>query len=191
MSLFRLARKNIHNYAAQRLNQFIWIAMSTMLCFFIISVRSNEAVIEKMQHTPFLLAPLYYGGILLFFVCTAVTYQMTKRFLKNRKQELLLYETIGMKKRKIFCLFCQEQLLICGGAVLFGFIHGMLFLKLFTVIFIKLTGVHGINSVPITLYALSVTTMLVSIIILLSIWQCYKFIKKFQCEQLYKIEKKA
>ncbi|MDZ5606826.1 ABC transporter permease [Bacillus pseudomycoides] len=191
MSLFRLAKKNIQNYAAQRLKQFIWIAMSTMLYFFIISVQSNEAVIEKMQHTPSLLAPLYYGEILLFFVCTAVTYQMTNRFLKNRKQELLLYKTAGMKKRKIFCLFCQEQLLIYGGAVLFGCIHGMLFLKLFTVIFIKLMGGHGINSVPITLYALSVTTMLVVIIILLSIWQCYKFIEEFKCEQLNKVEEKA
>ncbi len=191
MSLFRLAKKNIQNYAAQRLKQFIWIAMSTMLYFFIISIRSNEAVIEKIQHIPFLLATLYYGEVLLFFVCTAVAYQMTKRFLKNRKQELLLYETAGMKKRKIFCLLCQEQFLIYGGAILFGFIHGMLFLKLFTVIFIKLIGVHGINSVPITLYALSITTMLVVIIILLSIWQCYKFIQEFKHEQLYKVEEKA
>ncbi|WP_410983314.1 ABC transporter permease [Bacillus cereus] len=191
MSLFRLARKNIQNYAAQRLKQFIWIALSTMLGFFIISIRSDEAVIEKMQHTPFLLVPLYYGGLLLFFVCTAVTYKMTNRFLKNRKQELLLYETTGMQKRKIFWLFCQEQLLICGGAVLFGLIHGMLFLKLFTVIFIKLIGAHGISSVPITLYAVSVTIVLIGIIIVLSIWQCYKFIQEFKCEQLYKIEKKA
>lgn len=191
MSLFRLARKNIQNYAAQRLKQFIWIAMSTMLYFFIISVRSNEAVIEKIQHRPFLLATLYYGEVLLFFVCTAVTYQMTKRFLKNRKQELLLYEIAGMKKRTIFCLLSQEQVLIYGGAILFGLIHGMLFLKLFTAIFIKLTGVHGINSIPITSYALSVVTMLVSIIILLSMWQCYKFIRKFPCEQVYKMERKA
>ncbi|PEY32990.1 ABC transporter permease [Bacillus cereus] len=189
MSLFRLARKNIQNYAAQRLKQFIWIAMSTMLYFFIISIRSNEEVIEKIQHISFLFVLLYYGGILLFFVCTLVTYQMTKKFLKSREQELLLYETAGIQKRKVFWLFCQEQLLICGGAILFGLIHGMLFLKLFTVIFIKLTGVHGINSVPITLYTLVVVTMLVSIIILLSIWQCYKFIRKFPCEQVYKIER--
>ncbi|MBC6971616.1 FtsX-like permease family protein [Bacillus sp. Xin] len=191
MSLFRLARKNIQNYAAQRLKQFIWIALSTMLYFFVISIRSNEAVIEKIQHIQFWLVSLYYGEILLFFTCAAVTYQMTKRFLKSRKQELLLYKTVGMQKRKIFWLFCQEQLLICGGAILFGLIHGMLFLKLFTVIFIKLIGVHGINSVPITIYALWVTTMLVSIITLLSIWQCYKFIRNFQREQLYKVEEKA
>ncbi|WP_459500079.1 ABC transporter permease [Bacillus sp. C1] len=191
MSLFRLAKKNIQNDAAQRLKQFIWIAMSTMLYFFIISVRSNEAVIEKIQHKPFVLVTLYYGEVLLFFICTAVTYKMTKRFLKHREQELLLYKTAGMKKRKIFCLLCQEQLLISGGAILFGFIHGMLFLKLFTVMFIKLMGVHGINSVPITLYAVVVTTVVIVIIILLSVWQCYKIIQQFKYEQLYKVEEKA
>ncbi|WP_144561457.1 FtsX-like permease family protein [Bacillus mycoides] len=191
MSVFRLARKNIQNYAAQRLQQFIWIALSTMLYFFIISVRSNEAVIEKMQHIQFWLVSLYYGEILLFFTCAVVTYHMTKKFLKSRKQELLVYKTAGMQKRKVFWLFCQEQLLICGGATLFGFIHGMLFLKLFTMLVIKLIGVHGISSVPITLYAVSVTLVLIGIIIVLSIWQCYKFIQEFKGESLYKVEGKA
>ncbi|MDM5189315.1 FtsX-like permease family protein [Bacillus sp. DX4.1] len=191
MSLSRLAQKNIQNYAAQRLKQFICIATSTMLYFFIISVQSNEAVIEKIKHIPLLIVPLYYGSILLFFVCCFVTYQMTKGFLKQRRQECHSYETVGMKKRKIICLLCQEQLLLWGGALLFGLIHGMLFLKLFTVIFIKLTGYHGISSAPITIYALSVTTLFVSVLIVLSMWQCYRFVQNSQYGQSYKVEEKA
>ncbi|KEK23171.1 FtsX-like permease family protein [Bacillus gaemokensis] len=191
MSLFRLVRKNIQNYAAQRLKQFIWIATSTMLSFFIISVQSDEVVREKIQYMPFFVEFLYYVFILLFFVCGFVTYQVTKVFLKTRKKEFQSYETVGMEKRRVVCLLCQEQVLLFGGALFLGLIHGMLFLKLFAVIFIKVTGVHGISSVSITIYALSVTALLSIVFILVSMWQCYRFIYGLKGGELYKTEEKA
>ncbi|MEH7460305.1 FtsX-like permease family protein [Bacillus sp. JJ1127] len=187
MSIFRLARNNIQNFAAQRLKQFIWIAMSTMLSFFIISIQSNEVIIKKLQHVPL----FYYVSILLFFVCGFVTYQMIKGFLKTRRQEFQSYEAINMKKRQIVCLLCQEQLLIFGGALFFGLIHGMLFLRLFIAIFMKVLGIRGVSGTLITIYALLVTTLLIMILIVLSMWQCYQFVYDLKKESVYKTEEKA
>lgn len=126
-----VSTKNIQNYAAQRLKQFICIATSAMLYFFIISVQSNEAVIEKIKQIPLLIGLLYYGSILLFFVCCFVTYQMTKGFLKQRRQECHSYETVGMKKEKLSvyyvrssCYFGEEPFFwIDSWHVVFEIIH--------------------------------------------------------------------
>ncbi|EJP91723.1 hypothetical protein IC1_01335 [Bacillus cereus VD022] len=51
MSLCRLARKNIRTFATKRMKQFIWIAMSTMILFFMISLQFNEGAILKVGDT--------------------------------------------------------------------------------------------------------------------------------------------
>ncbi|HCF56119.1 MAG TPA: ABC transporter permease, partial [Bacillus sp. (in: Bacteria)] len=48
MSLCRLARKNIRTFATKRMKQFMWIAMSTMILFFMISLQFNEGAILKV-----------------------------------------------------------------------------------------------------------------------------------------------
>lgn len=191
MSLFRLARNNIQNFAAQRLKQFIWIAMSTMLSFFIISIQSNEVIIKKLQHIPLFVEFFNYVSILLFLVCSFAIYQMIKGFLKTRRQEFQSYEANNMKKSQIVCLLCQEQLLIFGGALFFGLVHGMLFLRLFIVIFMKVAGIRGVSGALITIYALLVTTLLIMILIVLSMWQCYQFVYDLKKESVYKTEEKA
>ncbi|HEK9102032.1 ABC transporter permease [Bacillus pfraonensis] len=191
MSLFRLARKNIQNYAAQRLKQFIWIATSTTICFFIVSIQSNEMIVEKLQHIPLFVALFYYVSIFLLFVCSFITYKMINSFLKTRKREFQLYEGSDMKKRTMVCLLWQEQLVIFGGAGFFGLIHGMLFLKLCTIIFMKIARIYGGCSAPITISSLLVTTLFIIILIVLSMWQCYQYIQGLKKKSSHKTEKKA
>lgn len=114
MSLFRLARKNIQTFATKRLKQFMWIAMNTMICFFMVSFRFNEAVISKAGHTLIFVNWFYAMFLFVVFVCIFITYKMTASLLQVRREEFKSYEVVNMKRKEMLCLLCQEQLLIYG-----------------------------------------------------------------------------
>jgi ABC-type antimicrobial peptide transport system permease subunit len=191
MSLFRLARKNIQTFAAKRLKQFIWIAISTMLCFFMLSIQFNEAVISKTEYTPIFAKWFYAMFLFLVFICIFITYKMTASLLQVRTEEFQSYEVVNMTRKEMLCLLCQEQLLTCGGAFVFGLIHGMLFLKLFTIIFMKALGIQGGTNAPITIYAIVITAVVMITVIVVSMWQCCRFAQRLKGEKSYKTRKKA
>ncbi len=66
------------------------------------------------------------------------------------------------------------------SSVCFGLVNGMLFLKLFTIIFIRIAGIQGINSAPITIYAIVVVSIIMIVILLLSMVQCFRFVQSLQ-----------
>ncbi|MED0959682.1 FtsX-like permease family protein [Bacillus paramycoides] len=191
MSLFRLAKKNIQTFATKRLKQFMWIAMNTMICFFMISFRFNEVVVSKAGYTPIIVNWFYVLFLFVVFVCTFITYKMTASLLQVRREEFKSYEVVNMTRKEMFCLLCQEQLLTYGGAFVFGLIHGMLFLKLFTIIFMKAVGIQGVTNAPITMYAIVVTAVVMIIVIIISMWQCCRFTQRLKGEKSHETRRKA
>ncbi|EEL69748.1 FtsX-like permease family protein [Bacillus mycoides] len=191
MSLFRLARKNIQTFATKRLKQFMWIAMNTMICFFMVSFRFNEAVISKAGHTLIFVNWFYAMFLFAVFVCIFITYKMTASLLQVRREEFKSYEVVNMTRKEMLCLLCQEQLLIYGGAFVFGLIHGMLFLKLFIIIFMKAVGIQGLTNAPITTYAIMITAVVMITVIIISMWQCCRFTQRLKGEKSYETRRKA
>lgn len=105
-----------------------------------------------------------------------------------RKEEIKSYVA---ENRNVICLLCQEQLFIYGASFVFGLVNGMLFLKLFTIIFMKLVGIQGINSAPITIYAIVVVSIIMIVIVLLSMMQCFRFVQSLQDKNSFHFKKKA
>ena len=66
------------------------------------------------------------------------------------------------------------------SSVCFGLVNGMLFLKLFTIIFIRIAGIQGISSAPITIYAIVVVSVIMIVMLLLSMVQCFRFVQSLQ-----------
>lgn len=191
MSLCRLARKNIRTFATKRMKQFIWIAMSTMILFFMISLQFNEGAILKVGDTFVFQMYFYTLFIVLIFICIFTTYKMMSFFLLVRREEFTSYVAENIKRKEVLCLLCQEQLFIYGAAFVFGLINGMLFLKLFTVIFMKIAGIQGVNSAPITIYAIVVVSIIMIVILLLSMVQCFRFVQSLQDKNSLHFKKKA
>ncbi|EOP86792.1 MULTISPECIES: FtsX-like permease family protein [Bacillus] len=191
MSLCRLARKNIRTFATKRMKQFIWIAMSTMILFFMISLQFNEGAILKVGDTFVFQMYFYTLFIVLIFICIFTTYKMMSSFLLVRREEFTSYVAENIKRKEVLCLLCQEQLFIYGAAFVFGLINGMLFLKLFTVIFMKIAGIQGVNSAPITIYAIVVVSIIMIVILLLSMVQCFRFVQSLQDKNSLHFKKKA
>ncbi|AFQ27445.1 FtsX-like permease family protein [Bacillus thuringiensis] len=191
MSLCRLARKNIRTFATKRMKQFIWIAMSTMILFFMISLQFNEGAIWKVGDTFVFQMYFYTLFIVLIFICIFTTYQMMYSLLHVRREEFTSYVAENMKRKEVLCLLFQEQLFIYGAAFVFGLINGMLFLKLFTVIFMKIAGIQGVNSAPITIYAIVVVSIIMIVILLLSMVQCFRFVQSLQDKNSLHFKKKA
>ncbi|MED3540376.1 FtsX-like permease family protein [Bacillus toyonensis] len=191
MSLCRLARKNIRTFAVKRMKQFMWIAMCTAILFFMMSLQFNELATGKVG-TTFLFQMCFYTlFIVLIFICIFITYKMTNSLLQVRREEFKSYVVGNMKKNEILCLLCQEQLFIYGAASVFGLVHGMLFLKLFTIIFMKIAGIQGINSAPITIYAIAVVSIIMMAVVVLSMMQCCRFVRSLKDGNLFQFEKKA
>ncbi|KXY28802.1 FtsX-like permease family protein [Bacillus sp. FSL K6-0067] len=187
MSLCRLARKNIRTFATKRMKQFMWIAMSIMILFFMISLQFNEVVAGELGTTLLFQMCFYTLFIVVIFICTFITYKMTYSLLQVRKEEIKSYVA---ENRNVLCVLCQEQLFIYGAAFVFGLVNGMLFLKLFTIIFIRIAGIQGINSAPITIYAIVVSIIMI-VILLLTMVQCFRFVQSLQDKNSLHFKKKA
>lgn len=191
MSLCRLARKNIRTFATKRMKQFIWIAMSTMILFFMISLQFNEGAIWKVGDTFVFQMYFYTLFIVLIFICIFTTYQMMSSLLHVRREEFTSYVAENMKRKEVLCLLFQEQLFIYGAAFVFGLINGMLFLKLFTVIFMKIAGIQGVNNAPITIYAVVIISIIMMAVVLISMMQCYRFVRSLKDENLLWFKERA
>ncbi|PDY21816.1 ABC transporter permease [Bacillus cereus] len=188
MSLCQLVRKNIRTFAAKGMKQFMWGAMSTMILFFMISLQFNEVVVEELGITLLFQMCFYTLFLIFIFICTFTTYKITFALLQVRKEEIKSYVA---ENRNALCLLCQEQLFIYGAAFVFGLVNGMLFLKLFTIIFMKIAGIQGINSAPITIYAIVVVSIIMVVIVLLSMMQCFRFVQSLQDENSFSFKEKA
>lgn len=191
MSLCRLARKNIRTFATKRMKQFMWIAMSIMILFFMISLQFNEGAILKVGDAFVFQMYFYTLFIVLIFICIFTTYKMMYSLLLVRREEFTSYVAENIKRKEVLYLLCQEQLFIYGAAFVFGLVNGMLFLKLFTIIFIRIAGIQGINSAPITIYAIVVVSIIMIVILLLSMVQCFRFVQSLQGENSLHFKKKA
>ncbi|MBJ8112755.1 MULTISPECIES: ABC transporter permease [Bacillus] len=185
MSLCQLVRKNIRTFAAKRMKQFMWVAMSTMILFFMISLQFNEGAIGKLETTLLFQMSFYMLFIVFIFICIFTTYKITFSLLQVRKEEIKSYVAESRKRNDVLCLLCQEQLFIYGAAFVFGLVNGMLFLKLFTIIFMKIAGIQGINSAPITIYAIVVVSIIMIVVVLLSMMQCFRFVQSLQDENSF------
>ncbi|MGE6538001.1 FtsX-like permease family protein [Bacillus luti] len=191
MSLYRLARKNIRTFAAKRMKQFMWVATSTMILFFMTSLQVNEIATGELGATLLFQMCFYTLCIVFIFICIFITYKMTYSLLQVRREEFKSYVTENMKSNEVLCLLCQEQLFICGAAFIFGLVHGMLFLKLFTIIFMKIAGIQGINSAPITIYAVVAVSIIMMVVVIVSMMQCYRFVRSLQDENSLYFKEKA
>ena len=191
MSLCRLARKNIRTFAAKRMKQFIWIATSTMILFFMTSLQFNEVATRELGAILLFQVCFYTLFIVFIFICIFTTYKITFSLLQVRREELKSYVAENRNRNEVLCLLCQEQLFIYGAAFIFGLVHGMLFLKLFTIIFMKIVGIQGINSAPITIYAVVVVSIVMMVIVLLSMIQCFRFVQSLQDENSFSFKEKA
>ncbi|MGG2064979.1 FtsX-like permease family protein [Bacillus sp. S14(2024)] len=174
MSLFQLARKNIQEHAVERIQHFVVISCSVIVYFLFVSIQYNKAVVGAINHRSLLMNSLYYGStIALGFSCLFILY-VHACFMKKRQKELQSYRLTGLKRKQIGLILCYEQLMIGGGGLIVGLLHGMLFLKLFTIVILRVTGCHGISSAPITIYGLLYTVISFIMIILLTAGQCYR-----------------
>ncbi|EOP12192.1 MULTISPECIES: FtsX-like permease family protein [Bacillus] len=191
MSLCRLARKNIRTFAAKRMKQFIWIATSTMILFFMTSLQFNEVATRELGAILLFQVCFYTLFIVFIFICIFTTYKITFSLLQVRREELKSYVAENRNRNEVLCLLCQEQLFIYGAAFIFGLVHGMLFLKLFTIIFMKIVGIQGINSAPITIYAVVVVSIVMMVIVLLSMIQCFRFVQSLQDKNSFHFKGKA
>ena len=191
MSLCRLARKNIITFATKRIKQFMWIAMSTMILFFMISLQFNEGAILKVGNAFVFQMYFYTLFIVLIFICIFTTYKMMSSLLLVRREEFTSYVAENIKRKEVLCLLCQEQLFIYGAAFVFGLVNGMLFLKLFTVIFMKIAGIQGVNSAPITIYAVVIISIIMMTVVLITMMQCYRFVRSLKDENSLRLKERA
>ena len=64
-----VSEKNIITFATKRMKQFMWIAMSTMILFFMISLQFNEGAILKVGNAFVFQMYFYTLFIVLIFIC--------------------------------------------------------------------------------------------------------------------------
>ena len=64
-----VSEKNIRTFATKRMKQFMWIAMSTMVLFFMISIQFNEGAIGELETTLLFHMCFYTLFMVFIFIC--------------------------------------------------------------------------------------------------------------------------
>lgn len=172
MILFQYAWGNVKCHVREFFYCFLILSFTVTFIFFYMSVQYNEKIVDTIMVLQF---PFLYIWKVLLIVCLHVSVLYVKSiFFKQHIRSVITQQLIGKRRKQVMSIFIYEQLIVSGGALIFGLFHGMLFLKLFTSVLMKITSCKDIENISITAEAVIHTVLLFVILMLFSLWRCYR-----------------
>ncbi len=161
MSLFSLSLKNVKNSLSNYVMYFISIVFSVFIFFTFKSIQYNNAllVLSNSKRVGINGASIVIAVFSFLFI-----YYSNAFFFNRRKQEIGIYNLLGMRKNNIARLFLYESFIISIGAIIIGVTLGFLFSKLMTMLLMKLMGEFVIVKMNLSIKAL-IQTIIIFIVI--------------------------
>ncbi|MEI3611357.1 ABC transporter permease [Pseudogracilibacillus sp. SO30301A] len=132
--VIRSMRKNIKMYYLY----FFAMIFSISLYFIFSTLQNDQAIVNISEDSINFATAFQVAGILLIFITIVFTMYATNIFIRRRSQEIGLYQLIGLSKAWVARVLIAEHSILGLGALLIGMIVGVLFSRLFLLLFIKL-----------------------------------------------------
>ncbi|CAM4365890.1 hypothetical protein BAMA_03565 [Bacillus manliponensis] len=167
MIVFQCALENIRCHVRVFFYYFLWLAFIVTFLFFYTSVQYFETAKDGM---------FFFDKLLLALCLCISTLCMNAIFLKNRIKHIPRQDLCGRGLKQIRLIFFYEQIIVSSGALIIGLFHGVLFFKLFTVVFIKVTNNQSVGDVSLNIEAVFHTVLLFSVLIFFTLWCCNRFV---------------
>ncbi|MBU5484486.1 FtsX-like permease family protein [Clostridium sp. MSJ-11] len=188
MSIYKISYNNIKRNFKNYLLYFISILFSAFIFFTFNSIRYNEDILKAAGS---IASGLIISSIVVVFFAFIFIYNANTFFREKRRQEIGLYNLLGITKKKIGLIFIYEGFILGLLGVIGGIILGFIFSKLLMMLLVRLMGIDIIIHLNFNLKAI-IQTFLVffAITVILSI-ENYMVIKKIPLVRLFKKEKEV
>lgn len=128
-------RKNGSSY-------FPYILMTTFVVFvfFIFNAISENPMMEKMPHAVHLMMMMLLGSVLLAIILMPILFSTNQFLIKQRKNELGLYNVLGLDQKYIGLMMFIETLILYVMTMTLGIGIAHIFSKLIFLILLNLAG---------------------------------------------------
>lgn len=191
MNIRQLAIQNVRGNWRNYKVFFLSSCFAIFASYAYMSVIVHPYMQETMWYQNVRLGLIVCNVIIVSFFILFILYS-TSIFIEARKKELGLYMLMGATKSKVIGMIMTEQMLIGIFANIFGIGLGMIFLKLFFMVFSmllrlpkELTLIFDAKAIFITLSIYTIVFFVLSFISALRIWniKVIRLLKEFRADK--------
>lgn len=185
MRLTELVRRNMIKNMKQYYLYFFSLIFSVMLYFIFSTIQYDDSIGKAIQSsnsvsTAFLVGVIFLAVIMLVFVLYAKAL-----FYKRRGREIGLYQLIGLSKWQVAKMLIIENLFLLAGATLIGIGLGLVFARIFLLLFMKVLQLNAEISLEFSGEAILQTGVLFLLILTLTTIQTIFVIQKHSLVELF------
>lgn len=191
MTLFSLARKNMKQNFKNYFLYFASMIFSIVIYFTFVSLKYDQTIQERAESSA-KISSAFSGAafILIIFVAVFIWYS-NSFFTRKRKKEVGLYSLLGVRKKQIGRLLFYENLIMGLFALLVGIGTGAITAKFFVALLMKVMGYEALAGFSLSPAAVINTLIVFFIIILMTSFQGYRLIYRFQLIELFQADQEG
>ena len=134
---------------------------------------------------------MFLGGVVVTFIAYSFINSANRLFREKRRQEIGMYNLLGITKSKIGVMFIYEGFIISIVGILLGTVLATIFSKLFIMLLLKLMRINMIVHISFNIYAFAISSIIILIISLFSSISNYVYVKKTELIKLFKKERES
>lgn len=121
---------------------YMLITSFSVFVFFIFSAICDNEMMYALPHAAYLLAMIEIGRVLLGIILAPVLFSTNKYLIKQRKNELGLYNVLGLDRKYISIIMMLETFVMYAITVAFGILVATVFSKLIYLFLMNLSGLE-------------------------------------------------
>jgi len=121
---------------------YMLVTSFSVFVFFIFSAICDNEMMYSLPHAMYLLAMMQIGRILLGIILAPVLFSTNKFLIKQRKNELGLYNVLGLDRKYISIIMMIETFVMYGITIAFGMLVATVFSKLIYLFLMNLSGLE-------------------------------------------------
>lgn len=187
MSIFQISYNNIKRNFKNYLLYFIAILFSSFTLYTVNLIYLDKTLAEI---TPGM-SLMFLGGVVVTFIAYSFINSANRLFREKRRQEIGMYNLLGITKSKIGVMFIYEGFIISIVGILLGTVLATIFSKLFIMLLLKLMRINMIVHISFNIYAFAISSIIILIISLFSSISNYVYVKKTELIKLFKKERES
>ncbi|MGM7634466.1 ABC transporter permease [Bacillus sp. Hm123] len=191
MTLFNIARKNIRQNFTNYFLYFASMIFGIVIYFTFVSLKYDETIAATTEASPKINSIFSAASFVLLIFVSIFIWSSNAFFMRKRKKEVGLYSLLGVRRKEIGRMLFYENFLMGMLALVIGITLGALLSKGFVAILMNMMGYEAITNFTISSAAIINTTIVFLIITLVTSFQGYRLIYRFQLIELFKADQEG
>jgi len=148
---------------------YIFAAISTIMMFYVMHFISINDGLNNMSGGDSLKIILYLGNYVIGLFSIIFLFYTNSFLIKRRKNEIGLYNILGMEKRHIAKVMFWETFFIASTSIILGLLSGILISKLMFLVLLKILGFEVPLGFIISKPSITITVILFGLIFILTL----------------------